>query len=359
MPITKASGNSVTAAAKGDLVVGNATNDSGVLSVGANNTVLTADSSTATGLKWSAPASTGYTWTGRAISASNILKVAYNGSLFVAGGSSGVLLTSTNGTTWTSRTSGFGSNGVFAIIYNTSAALWIIGGDNGSLATSPDGVTWTLRTSNMSTNQINDFADSGSTIVGVGRGGGSTNTGGIIYSTNGTTWTRKSQTPTIGTSYNSVVYNGTNWVVGANNSTNNYLYASDPSSTWTAGQTGNNGTVTFIAWDGTRHIIVESTEYYYSTSTTVGTPDYIYNYSSQTIGGESVKRTTSYYNGRIYQGYTYLTDTSTTPTSTNYWLNQGQKNIPPSGSGLIQPTAYFVCSAGQVLFSNYILFTSF
>ena len=55
MPITKASGNSVTAAAKGDLVVGNATNDSGVLSVGANNTVLTADSSTATGLKWGTP----------------------------------------------------------------------------------------------------------------------------------------------------------------------------------------------------------------------------------------------------------------------------------------------------------------
>jgi hypothetical protein len=58
MPITKASGNSVTAAAKGDLVVGNATNDSGVLSVGANDTVLTADSSTATGVKWAAlPAS--------------------------------------------------------------------------------------------------------------------------------------------------------------------------------------------------------------------------------------------------------------------------------------------------------------
>jgi hypothetical protein len=61
MPITKASGNSVTAAAKGDLVVGNATNDSGVLSVGANDTVLTADSSTATGLKWAAPAAGGMT----------------------------------------------------------------------------------------------------------------------------------------------------------------------------------------------------------------------------------------------------------------------------------------------------------
>ena len=61
MPITKASGNSVTAAAKGDLVVGNATNDSGVLSVGANDTVLTADSSTATGLKWATPAAGGMT----------------------------------------------------------------------------------------------------------------------------------------------------------------------------------------------------------------------------------------------------------------------------------------------------------
>jgi hypothetical protein len=61
MPITKASGNSVTAAAKGDLVVGNATNDSGVLSVGANDTVLTADSSTATGVKWATPAAGGMT----------------------------------------------------------------------------------------------------------------------------------------------------------------------------------------------------------------------------------------------------------------------------------------------------------
>jgi hypothetical protein len=61
MPITKASGNSVTAAAKGDLVVGNATNDSSVLSVGANNTVLTADSAEATGVKWATPSSGGMT----------------------------------------------------------------------------------------------------------------------------------------------------------------------------------------------------------------------------------------------------------------------------------------------------------
>lgn len=57
MPISKASSNAVAPAAKGDLVVGNATNDSGILAVGSANQVLTVDSSTATGLKWATPAS--------------------------------------------------------------------------------------------------------------------------------------------------------------------------------------------------------------------------------------------------------------------------------------------------------------
>ena len=61
MPITKASSSAVAPAAKGDLVVGNATNDSGVLAVGANDTVLTADSAQATGLKWATVAA-GSNW---------------------------------------------------------------------------------------------------------------------------------------------------------------------------------------------------------------------------------------------------------------------------------------------------------
>jgi hypothetical protein len=55
MPITKATASSVAPAAKGDLVVGSATNDAAVLGVGTNDQVLTADSSTATGLKWATP----------------------------------------------------------------------------------------------------------------------------------------------------------------------------------------------------------------------------------------------------------------------------------------------------------------
>jgi hypothetical protein len=61
MPITKASSNAVAPAAKGDLVAGSATNDAAVLGVGANNTVLTADSAEATGLKWAAASGGGMT----------------------------------------------------------------------------------------------------------------------------------------------------------------------------------------------------------------------------------------------------------------------------------------------------------
>ena len=48
--------------AKGDLIAATAADTPARLAVGANDTVLTADSTTATGLKWAAP-STGGTWT--------------------------------------------------------------------------------------------------------------------------------------------------------------------------------------------------------------------------------------------------------------------------------------------------------
>ena len=59
MAITKATASSIAPAAKGDLVAGSATNDAAVLTVGANGTLLTADSTEATGLKWAAATAAG------------------------------------------------------------------------------------------------------------------------------------------------------------------------------------------------------------------------------------------------------------------------------------------------------------
>ena len=71
MAITKATASSIAPAAKGDLVVGSATNDAAVLGVGSNNQVLTADSSTATGLKWATASSGGMTLIQETVASAN------------------------------------------------------------------------------------------------------------------------------------------------------------------------------------------------------------------------------------------------------------------------------------------------
>lgn len=55
--------NATAPAVKGNLVAGTGVDTSGLLTVGANDTVLTADSTTATGLKWATPAGGGANWT--------------------------------------------------------------------------------------------------------------------------------------------------------------------------------------------------------------------------------------------------------------------------------------------------------
>jgi hypothetical protein len=304
--MTKARSNSVAPAAKGDLRAGSGTNTSAILPVGTNGQVLTADSTQATGLKW---ASSGTTWTQRlAGDGLQFSAIAYNGTnLWVAAGQSGKLYTSPDGTTWTSRTSGFGANQIYDVAYGNG--LWVAVGINGTLTTSPDGTTWTARTSNMSTNYITQVIYANSLWVAVGNGGGTTNTGGIIYSSDGITWTRKSQSLTVGVQYYCVAWNGTNWIVGGPQATNNYLYATTPSGTWTAALTNASYTIRAIYYDGTRTNFFEDYAglnqflWRYTTATTLAS-------SVQYVGVPQLNNvspsTAKYYSGNIYSLNKYI-----------------------------------------------------
>jgi hypothetical protein len=135
MPITKASSNAVAPAAKGDLVVGNATNDSGVLAVGANGTTLIADSAEATGLKWATASAGGMTLlsttslTGASVTISsidqsykNLLIIVKNGYLASASGDTFIRLNGDTGNNYTFGAMSTGTGG-FASYPNTKISL--------------------------------------------------------------------------------------------------------------------------------------------------------------------------------------------------------------------------------------------
>jgi hypothetical protein len=329
------------------------------LGVGANGTTLVADSSEATGLKWQTPSSGATTWTARYGTTETFYSGAYNGSnLYVIVGGAGSLLTSPDGITWTSRTSGFGGSNIYWVAYGNG--LFVAVGTNGIITTSTDGITWTARTSNMSTNQMNHVIYANSLWVAVGRGGGATNTGGITYSSDGITWTRKSQTPTIGTSYFAVSYNGTNWIVGASASTNNYLYASTPSGTWTAADDGTASTINAIWWDGTRNITISSTTSpRYSTSVTLGTTTEIVNIVNLGTGEQTGKVRNLYYDGKLYFSASgCITNASTTPFQTNF-LSTGKKEVSPGGATDSTINYVFIGTIGQIIYSESTIYTSF
>ena len=67
-------------------------------------------------------------------------------------GGSGTILTSSDGTSWTSRTS-VASDTLWGVIYGKSAYLVVVG-TLGTVLTSSDLTTWTSRTSNTSNNLL-------------------------------------------------------------------------------------------------------------------------------------------------------------------------------------------------------------
>jgi hypothetical protein len=101
-------------------------------------------------------------------------------------GNGGVVLTSTNGTTFTSRVGGFGTTNINKVVRDDDFGLFIAAGDAGKIATSPDGITWTQKTVPFSSNITALATADGKVWAG-------SSAGDLAYSSDlGTTWTSTS-----------------------------------------------------------------------------------------------------------------------------------------------------------------------
>lgn len=109
----------------------------------------------------------------------NLDDVAWDGKLFVAVGFAGVR-TSPDGLTWTYRSSPTTPGHLNAAAGN--GTVWVAVGDSGSILSSPDGLTWTLRTSNTSSH-LHRVVWAGSFFVAVGV------YGTVLTSPDGAAWT--------------------------------------------------------------------------------------------------------------------------------------------------------------------------
>lgn len=115
----------------------------------------------------------------------NLYSIHHANGLYVVGGSTGRLMTSSDGEFWTLRNSGFGASPILGATYLANQSLWVIVGGAGKLATSPDGATWTLRSSSFGSTYINKVYSSQSISIAVGY------EGKLATSTDGISWTQR------------------------------------------------------------------------------------------------------------------------------------------------------------------------
>ena len=70
--------------------------------------------------------------------------------LFVTVGDNGIILTSSDGTSWDNRTSGT-TNNLYGVTYGNSTFVTV--GDNGTILTSSDGTSWTNKRTSSGTSE--------------------------------------------------------------------------------------------------------------------------------------------------------------------------------------------------------------
>lgn len=158
------------------------------------------------------------------IGTGNLDAVVYGNSTYIIGGENGALATSTDGISWTTRSSSLGVTQIYGLSYG--GGVFVCAARGGLLSTSTDGITWTTRNS---TGGVSDFNFS-RYVNGFHYAGGSS--GMLRRSTDGITWTTASQ-------HAMTVYDVSYGVVGGTGyyvlvGTSGYLSSGTNGTTWTS-----------------------------------------------------------------------------------------------------------------------------
>ena len=185
--------------------------------------------------------------------------IAYGNGVWVAVGY-GVVVTSPDTVTWTSRAYPFGSAYAYSIAFGSG--VFVMGGESGSIATSPSGETWTNRTSGFGTTTIRAIAYGDGKFVAVGYG--ST----VSMSANaGVSWAAQSSVPGSISLYAVTFGNGL-WVVGGTDGISGKLATTPDLTAWTIRDAGfGSWRISGLAYGGGMFVAVG-----YHTSFQYGTP---------------------------------------------------------------------------------------
>jgi len=198
----------------------------------------------------------GTSWTIQESALNAMRSIDNDGTTWTVVGDSGYMITATDPTsTWTSRTSGFGSTNIAGVDYEGST--WVAVGDSGTMTTASDPTsTWTVNSSAgtvFGSDVISATHYDGSTYhVAVG------DNGKMATATDPTsTWT--SRTSSFGTTrIRDVNYSSKLSLWCAVGNDGKIATASDPTSTWTqrTNPFGGSEIITTVEWDSTQQLFV-------------------------------------------------------------------------------------------------------
>lgn len=173
------------------------------------------------------------------VTSSDLNRVVWGGSQFVAVGANGTILTSIDGKAFQQRNSGLSST-----LYDVakSGNTFVAVGADGTILASPDGGAWTPQASGTY-NNLHGVIWSGSKFVAVGA------YGTLLTSVNGTAWTPQVSGTT--NSLHGVTWSGSKFVVVGDLGA---ILTSPDGITWTLHTSQNLNSLGRVAWSGSNYV---------------------------------------------------------------------------------------------------------